>query len=81
MEVTLFISKFKIAIQNVEKLFYLSLYLIAVSVHDIYLREPYKSSIQYDQQVVSRCTMPRAILKAYGHCDPIPALDKLNLYR
>nr|XP_022291834.1 wiskott-Aldrich syndrome protein family member 2-like [Crassostrea virginica]XP_022291835.1 wiskott-Aldrich syndrome protein family member 2-like [Crassostrea virginica] len=52
-----------------------------VSVHDINLRKPYKSSTQYDQQVVSRCTMPRAMLKTYGHCNPIPALDKLNPYR
>ncbi|XP_022292172.1 uncharacterized protein LOC111103294 [Crassostrea virginica] len=52
-----------------------------VSIHELHLRKPYKSSTQHDQQVVSRSTIPRAILKAYSHCDPTPALDKLNPYR
>ncbi|XP_061192177.1 actin-binding protein WASF2-like [Saccostrea echinata] len=52
-----------------------------VSIHDIHLRKPYKSSTQHDQQVVSRSTIPRCILKAYSQCEATPALDKLNPYR
>ncbi|KAL3882405.1 hypothetical protein ACJMK2_028748 [Sinanodonta woodiana] len=52
-----------------------------VSLQDIHMRKPYKSSIMHDQQVVSRTTIPRAILEMYGSCEKPPALDKLNIYR
>ncbi|KAK3583942.1 hypothetical protein CHS0354_033727 [Potamilus streckersoni] len=52
-----------------------------VSLQDIHMRKPYKSSIMHDQQVVSRSTIPRAILEMYGSCEKPPALDKLNVYR
>lgn len=57
------------------------LLFLAVSIHELHLRKPFKSSTQHDQQVVSRSTIPRCILKAYSHCDPTPALTKLNPYR
>lgn len=54
---------------------------ILVSILDIQQKKPYKSSSQHDQQVVSRSTIPRCILKAYSQGDATPALDKLNPYR
>ncbi|XP_062570761.1 actin-binding protein WASF2-like [Saccostrea cucullata] len=52
-----------------------------VSINDATKRKPYKSSTRLDQQVVSKCTAPRCVLKAYSQCDAKPALDKLNQYR
>ncbi len=53
----------------------------SVSLQDIQLRKAYKSSQTFDQQVVSRETMPKAMLEAYMACDKPPPLDKLNPYR
>lgn len=52
-----------------------------VSLQDIHLRKPYRSSNQHDQQVVSKTTISRAILETYNKCEKPPALDKLNQYR
>lgn len=52
-----------------------------VSLQDIHLRKPYRSSNQHDQQVVSKTTISRAILETYNRCEKPPALDKLNQYR
>ncbi|XP_021956734.1 wiskott-Aldrich syndrome protein family member 2 isoform X2 [Folsomia candida] len=43
--------------------------------------KPFQSSMSFDQQVVSRYSMPAAMLKTYKVCDQPPPLDKLNGYR
>ncbi|GAB1868130.1 Wiskott-Aldrich syndrome protein family member [Camponotus japonicus] len=52
-----------------------------VSLQDIHMRKAFKSSVVFDQQVVSRDTMPTAMLETYHQCDTPPPLDKLNIYR
>ncbi|CAB0010391.1 unnamed protein product [Nesidiocoris tenuis] len=52
-----------------------------LSLQDIHMRKAFKSSIVFDQQVVSRDTMPTAMLEVYKLCDKPPPLDKLNPYR
>lgn len=56
-------------------------FLYAVSLQDIHMRKAFKSSVVFDQQVVSRDTMPTAMLETYHQCDTPPPLDKLNIYR
>ena len=55
--------------------------LISVSLQDIQLRKAFRSSQAFDQQVVSRESMPKAMLEAYMACDQPPPLSKLNPYR
>lgn len=43
--------------------------------------KPFQSSMSFDQQVVSRHTLPPAMNKTYHGCDKPPPLDKLNVYR
>ncbi|GBL64779.1 Wiskott-Aldrich syndrome protein family member 1 [Araneus ventricosus] len=45
------------------------------------MRKAFKSSIVYEQQVVSRESMPAAMRETYFMCDKPPPLDKLNPYR
>ncbi|XP_065218853.1 actin-binding protein WASF3 [Planococcus citri] len=52
-----------------------------VSLQEIQMRKAYKSSGKFDQQVVSRDTMPTAMLETYNQCDKPPPLNKLNPYR
>lgn len=52
-----------------------------VSLHDIHMRKAFKSSTNFDQQVLSRDTIPTAMLETYEQCDKPPPLDKLNPYR
>jgi WAS family protein len=52
-----------------------------VSLQDIHLRKAFKSGAQFDQQVVSRDSIPDAIERVYAKCDRPPALNKLNQYR
>ncbi|KAK0087210.1 hypothetical protein PV325_001579 [Microctonus aethiopoides] len=52
-----------------------------VSLQDIHMRKAFKSTVVFDQQVVSRDTMPTAMLETYQGCDTPPPLDKLNVYR
>lgn len=52
-----------------------------VSLQDIHLRKAFRSTQAFDQQVVSRDTMPKAMLEAYLACDTPPPLSKLNPYR
>ncbi|XP_075233477.1 wiskott-Aldrich syndrome protein family member 3 SCAR isoform X3 [Lycorma delicatula] len=52
-----------------------------VSLQDIHMRKAFKSSVIFDQKVVSRDTMPTAMLETYKLCDKPPPLDKLNPYR
>jgi len=56
-------------------------FFCAVSLQDIHMRKAFKSSVVFDQQVVSRDTMPTAMLETYHQCDTPPPLDKLNVYR
>ena len=56
-------------------------FMCAVNLQDIHLKKPYKSSMIKEQQVISRSTVPRAILEIYSKCDTPPALDKLNVFR
>jgi hypothetical protein len=57
------------------------LFYFSVSLQDIHMRKAFKSSVVFDQQVVSRDTMPTAMLETYRTCDKPPPLDKLNSYR
>lgn len=52
-----------------------------VSLQEIHMRKAFKSSVVFDQQVVSRDTMPTAMMETYNLCDKPPPLDKLNAYR
>ncbi|KAF2359271.1 hypothetical protein FHG87_009968 [Trinorchestia longiramus] len=52
-----------------------------VSLQDIHMRKAFKSSTLFDQQVVSRDTVPAAMLDIYNTCDHPPPLDELNPYR
>lgn len=52
-----------------------------VSIHDIHLKKPFKSSTSYDQQVMSRSTIPQSLLDQYKCCDKPPPLSKLNQFR
>ncbi|KAG8188446.1 hypothetical protein JTE90_008013 [Oedothorax gibbosus] len=52
-----------------------------VSLQDIHMRKAFRSSVVYDQQVVSRATMPAAMAEIYKTCGKPPPLDKLNPYR
>lgn len=52
-----------------------------VSLHDIHLKKPFKSCLNFDQQVVARKTMPESINDRYKLCDKPPPLDVLNPYR
>ena len=56
-------------------------HFFAVSLQDIQLRKAFRSTQPFDQQVVSKETMPKALLEAYLACDKPPPLDKLNPYR
>lgn len=52
-----------------------------VTLADFQTKKQFKSSIQIDQKVVSRKTMPEAMRIMYNNADPPPALDKLNPFR
>jgi len=52
-----------------------------VTLQEIQLRKAFRSSNAFDQQVVSRETMPKSMLEQYLGCDKPPPLDKLNPYR
>uniref|UniRef100_A0A0P4ZEP3 Wiskott-Aldrich syndrome protein family member n=1 Tax=Daphnia magna TaxID=35525 RepID=A0A0P4ZEP3_9CRUS len=52
-----------------------------VSLQDIHLRKAFKSNVVFDQQVVSKLTIPTAMADPSHHCDKPPPLDKLNVYR
>lgn len=52
-----------------------------VTLQEIQLRKAFRSSQTFDQQVVSRESMPKSMLEQYLGCDKPPPLDKLNPYR
>lgn len=52
-----------------------------VSLLDAQKKYPFKSSTSYDQQVMSRSTMPASLMEQYKLCDKPPPLSKLNAYR
>jgi len=52
-----------------------------VTLQEIQLRKAFRSTQNFDQQVVSRETMPKSMLEQYLACDKPPPLDKLNPYR
>ena len=52
-----------------------------VSLQDIHLRKAFRSSTVFDQQVVSKQTIPTAMSDTYHQCDRPPPLEKLNVYR
>lgn len=53
----------------------------AVSLQDINMRKPFKSSVIQDQQIATLESRPKAIVERYDQCDAPPPLDKLNPYR
>jgi len=53
-----------------------------VSLQDINMRKPFKSSIIKEQQVISKSTRPQSVVLMYQHCcEPAPALHILDPYR
>lgn len=52
-----------------------------VSLQDINMRKPFRSSIIKDQQVIKVESRPHAISTIYQHCDEPPPLQKLNKFR
>ncbi|VDM96756.1 unnamed protein product [Thelazia callipaeda] len=52
-----------------------------VSLEDIHMRKPFKSSCLIDQHTLDRQTLPSALAECYAACDPPPNLDALNPYR
>ncbi|XP_068222805.1 actin-binding protein WASF2 isoform X1 [Palaemon carinicauda] len=52
-----------------------------VSLQDIHMRKAFKSSTLFDQQVVSRDTIPAPMLETYQTCEQPPPLHELNPYR
>ena len=56
-------------------------FLDAVSLQEINMRKPFKSTIITDQQVLSSNTMPQAMIERYGQCDRPPRLSEMNPYR
>ncbi|XP_050727050.1 actin-binding protein WASF3-like isoform X2 [Eriocheir sinensis] len=52
-----------------------------VSLQDIHMRKAFKSSTLFDQQVVSRDTIPGPMLETYQTCEQPPPLHQLNPYR
>ena len=53
-----------------------------VSLQDINLRKPFKSSIIKEQQIITQATRPEALIAVYEqHCEPPPPLRILNAYR
>lgn len=57
------------------------IFFFSVSLQDIHMRKAFKSSIVYDQAVISRNSMPAAMAEMYRSCGKPPPLDKLNPYR
>lgn len=56
---------------------------VSSNFRDLYHnRKPYRSKADaFDQQVVSRATMPRSLREVFANCDPPPELSKLNPFR
>lgn len=52
-----------------------------VSLQDIHMRKAFKSSSLFDQQVVSRDTLPLPMRETYATCEEPPPLHELNPYR
>ncbi|VDO46492.1 unnamed protein product [Onchocerca flexuosa] len=52
-----------------------------VSLEDLHMRKPFKSSCLIDQHTLDRQTLPSALAECYASCDPPPNLDALNPYR
>uniref|UniRef100_A0A5S6Q9T7 Wiskott-Aldrich syndrome protein family member n=1 Tax=Trichuris muris TaxID=70415 RepID=A0A5S6Q9T7_TRIMR len=51
------------------------------SIQEFYLCKPFKSSLAFDQQPLSRHTLPAAMNQRYDRGDPPPDLVKLNCFR
>lgn len=54
---------------------------VSVSLEDLHMRKPFKSSCLIDQHTLDRQTLPSALAECYAACDPPPNLDALNPYR
>ena len=52
-----------------------------VAFTDVNYNELFKSSTSYDQEVLSRQTMPTALARKYNMCDKAPPLHLLNPFR
>ncbi|VDK43449.1 unnamed protein product [Anisakis simplex] len=52
-----------------------------VSLEDLHMRKPFKSSALIDQHTLDRQTLPSALSECYAACDQPPNLDALNPYR
>jgi len=56
--------------------------LFSVSLQDINMRKPFKSSVIKEQQVITKSSRPQSVMLMYQHyCEPAPALHILNPYR
>lgn len=52
-----------------------------VSFVDVNCNELFKSSFAYDQEVLSRQTIPSSLARKYQQCDGPPPLNILNQFR
>ncbi|XP_065673802.1 actin-binding protein WASF3 [Hydra vulgaris] len=52
-----------------------------ISLQDINMQKAFKLIVRSDQQVVSRQTLPEAMLESYSKCDPVPNLQALTVFR
>ncbi|KFD72464.1 hypothetical protein M514_05450 [Trichuris suis] len=51
------------------------------SIQEFYLCKPFKSNLAFDQQPLSRHTLPAAMSQRYERGEPPPDLEKLNGFR
>lgn len=61
--------------------FYLTVFVLSVSLQDINMRKAFKSSTTQDQQVVSKSSVPNPVKEMYNLSDKPPPLTILTPYR
>lgn len=52
-----------------------------ISLQEINQKKPFKMTVFSDQQVLSRQTLPEAMIESYARCHPVPQLHLLTKYR
>lgn len=52
-----------------------------ISLQEINMQKAFKLTVQSDQQVLSKKTMPEAMQEAYNTCNPVPDLQRLTQFR
>jgi len=60
---------------------YVHAFVLLVSLQDINMRKPFKSSVSKDQQMITVDSRPLAVVVTLQQCDSAPALQKLDVFR